>query len=96
MNQNAESGASFLLSYEYVEDIVERRAPHREAHLARINAEREAGHLLIAGAVGDPPHGAAFGFTGVSREFVEQWVAADPYVSAGLVTGHAIEPWKLV
>lgn len=87
---------SFLLTYAYVADILERRAPHRAGHLERIAADRATGRLLIAGAVGDPPHGGAFGFTGVSREFVEQWVAADPYVVAGLVTEHSIEPWTLV
>lgn len=87
---------AFLLLYTYVEDVLERRAPHREAHLARLAAEREAGRLLIAGAYGDPPSGAAIGFRGASREQVEEFVAADPYVTAGLVTSWRIEPWTLV
>jgi uncharacterized protein len=43
-----------ILFYEYVEDVLERRAPYREAHLARIRAEREAGRITLAGALGDP------------------------------------------
>ena len=45
-----------LLLYRYVPDIAERRAPHREAHLARIRAEQEAGRVTLAGALGNPPH----------------------------------------
>jgi len=35
-----------ILFYDYVENIGELRAPHREAHLARINEWRDAGKLL--------------------------------------------------
>ena len=85
----------YLLVYEYVPDMDARRAPHRGAHLERITAEREAGHLDAAGAF-DPPTGAAIVFTGVDREHVEAFVAADPYQRAGLITGWRIERWKLV
>ncbi|MHB1571068.1 MAG: YciI family protein [Solirubrobacteraceae bacterium] len=85
-----------LLLYTYVEDVLERRAPYRDAHLARLAAEREAGRLLIAGAFGNPPSGAAIGFAGVTREHVEAFVAGDPYVTGGLVTSWRIEPWTLV
>jgi uncharacterized protein YciI len=43
-----------ILFYDYVEDMAERRGPHREAHLARNRAEREAGRITLAGALGDP------------------------------------------
>jgi uncharacterized protein YciI len=85
-----------ILFYDYVPDIAERRAPFREAHLARIEAEREAGGLVMAGALGDPPHGAAFVFRGTDPEQIEVFAQADPYVQAGLVTGRRIEVWKLV
>ena len=83
------------LTYEYVPDIVERRTPHRDAHLARVRDWTERGELVIAGAVGDPPHGAIFGFNaGPAR--VEEFVAGDPYVRAGLVVAHTTEPWTVV
>jgi uncharacterized protein len=85
-----------MLLYEYVEDMAEKRGPHREAHLARIKAEQEAGHVTLAGALGDPPHSGAIVFEGVERSHVEAFVDGDPYVKAGLVTGHRIEPWRLV
>jgi uncharacterized protein len=85
-----------LLLYDYVEDMSERRGPYREAHLARIASGRERGHIIIAGAIGDPPGGAAIVFKGLGPEAIEEFVRGDPYVEAGLVTSWRIEPWKLV
>lgn len=87
--------AHHLLLYEYVADMVERRTAHREAHLAHVGAEREAGRITQAGPF-DPPIGAALMFTGVEREDVEAFVAADPYNHAGLITSWRIERWNLV
>ena len=87
---------TYLLLYTYVEDMADRRGPYREAHLERIRAERDAGRVIMAGALGSPPSGGAIVFQGVAREDVERFTAADPYVSAGLVTRQRIEPWNLV
>jgi uncharacterized protein len=84
-----------LLAYEYVPDIAARRAPYREAHLTHVAAWHDRGELAIAGAFGDPPAGALFGFS-AGRDRVEEFVAADPYVVAGLVAAHRIEPWTVV
>ena len=86
----------YILFYEYVKDIVELRAPYRDAHLARIAQEREQGRIVMAGALGDPPHGAAIVFTGIQAEAIEAFARDDPYVRAGLVTDRRVEPWKLV
>jgi uncharacterized protein len=106
-----------ILFYEYVNDIVERRGPYRDAHLARIGAERDAGRIVMAGALGDPqqddvgeahegeaesragfkPTGAAIVFADpVGLADIEVFAREDPYVQAGLVTAHRIEPWRLV
>ena len=84
----------WLLFYDYVEGILEKRAPHREAHLAHIKAAHEDGRIAMAGAVGDPPHGGVFVWA--QREGIEEWVDADPYVIAGLVTRSRVEPWNVV
>jgi len=89
-------GPHVLLSYDYVDDILERRGPHREAHLAQARAWLDDGRLVAAGALGDPPTGAAFIFTERPPEEVEAFVDADPYVAAGLVTGWRIAPWNVV
>jgi uncharacterized protein YciI len=85
-----------LLLYDYVEDIAERRGPYREAHLGRIRAGQDEGRIVLAGALGDPPHGAAIVFKGATRSEIEQFVSDDPYVEAELVTKWYIERWILV
>jgi uncharacterized protein YciI len=92
----AQTEETWLLLYQYVENMTERRTPHRQAHLAHLLAEREAGHLLVAGAYGEPVQGGAIGFRGVTREHVENWVAGDPYKLADLVVSYEIHRWNLV
>lgn len=91
-----QSSTHHILFYEYVEGMGERRGPYREAHLARIKAEQDAGHISHAGALGNPPHAAAIVFEGVEPEHIEAFARDDPYVTAGLVTVQRIEPWTLV
>ncbi|MEA2422995.1 MAG: uncharacterized protein QOF55_2094 [Thermoleophilaceae bacterium] len=86
----------FVLLYDYVPNVVERRAPHREAHLALYRRWREEGRLLMGGAVGDPPHGALIVFTVDDAAEVEEFAAADPYVAEGIVTSWRVEPWAVV
>ena len=86
----------FALFYDYVENIVERRAPHRPAHLELYRRWREEGRLVMGGAVGDPPHGALIVFDVDGAGEVEEFAAADPYVVNGLVTARRVEPWAVV
>jgi uncharacterized protein YciI len=83
-----------LLSYEYVEGMLERRAPHREAHLELLRCYLADGRAVIGGAVGVPPHGALFAFREAAD--VQAFVADDPYGAAGLVTSWRVEPWAVV
>ncbi len=92
----ADPDSHILLLYDYVEDMVDRRAPHREAHLARITEQREAGRVVMAGALGDPPLGGALVFKGVDPEQVDRFARDDPYMKAGLITAWRAQPWKLV
>ena len=85
-----------LLLYTYVDDMAERRGPHRGAHLERIQAQKDAGRIVMAGALGDPVSGGALAFRGATPEEIEAFVAADPYRQAGLITEYRIEPWNLV
>lgn len=87
-----------LLTYDYVEDILERRAPHRDAHLAHIREFSARRGLVVAGAVGDPPSGGVFAFESDAEPAAEAeaFAQADPYVRAGLVASRRIEPWNLV
>jgi uncharacterized protein len=85
-----------LLFYDYVDDIVERRAPFRDAHLALIREVHEQGVLLMAGALTEPVDGAVLIFTTNERSIVEDFVARDPYVRAGLVPSWRIRSWNVV
>ena len=85
-----------LLTYDYIEDILERRGPHREAHLAHAGAWRDRGAIVMAGAVGDPPHGALFVFRVGDPAEVRAFAESDPYLHAGLVTDWRVEPWAVV
>lgn len=84
-----------MLQYEYVEGILEKRVPHRPAHLALAKKHHATGELLQAGAFGDA-EGACFVFECADAKPVEAFAASDPYVKAGLVTAHRIREWMVV
>ncbi|MEA2412316.1 MAG: hypothetical protein QOC77_2877 [Thermoleophilaceae bacterium] len=86
----------FVLLYDYVPNVVERRAPFRPAHLELYREWRSQGRLVMGGAIGDPPHGALIVFDVASADEVEDFAAADPYVANGIVTGRRVEPWAVV
>lgn len=90
------TGPHHVLFYDYVADVLARRAPHREAHLARIGEWVADGGLLMAGALGDPPSGALFVFGDVPLADVERFADGDPYLAAGLVGARRIVPWTVV
>ncbi len=85
-----------ILFYDYVEDILERRGPHREGHLAWIAAEHAAGRVTIAGALGDPVRGGVIVFRELTPEAVLARSDDDPYWKAGLVADRRVEPWNVV
>ena len=82
----------YLLSYEYVEDMAERRAPYRAGHLELARAAHERGELLLAGAYSETPAGAVLLFRGEDPAVAEAFVAADPYARNGLVCRWQVRP----
>ena len=88
--------AYFALLYDYVDNAVEKRAPHRPAHLELYRRWREEGKLVMGGALGDPPHSALIVFDVDSADAVDEFAEADPYVQNGVVTARRIEPWAVV
>ncbi|MDC8831742.1 YciI family protein [Alteromonas gilva] len=86
-------------------DTLAQRLAARPAHLARLNALKEEGKLLIAGpfpAIDSEDPGAA-GFTGslVVAEFASldeanAWAGADPYIEAGVYGDVVVKPYKKV
>lgn len=84
----------YILFYDYGENALERRAPYRDQHLGLAKASHGKGDMVIAGAFNDPLDGAALVFR--TREAAEAFVATDPYVSSGLVTGWRVREWNVV
>ena len=88
-----------------VPDSLSSRRRARPAHLARLEALRDAGRLLIAGphpAIDAEDPGPA-GFTGslVVAEFdtldaARAWADADPYVEAGVYARVDVRPFRPV
>ncbi|KAL0037702.1 hypothetical protein WJX77_008562 [Trebouxia sp. C0004] len=75
---------------------MEKRGPHRDAHLGAAKKKEEAGKLLIAGASGDPVNGALFVFKNASKEEIEEFVKTDPYTKAGLISCWDLQPFNAV
>lgn len=86
----------FLLFYEFVPDVMERRGPFRNEHLQRAWDAHARGELILAGAYLDPTDGSAALFKADSVDVVERFAAADPYVRGGLVTRWHVRKWTTV
>lgn len=86
----------YLLSYEFVPDFLDRRAPYRAEHLGLVRDAHARGELVMAGALADPPAGGLLVFRGDSPAAAEAFAAADPYVRHGLVSGWRVRGWATV
>lgn len=86
----------YILLYDVVDNFIDRRAPLRDDHLARVRAAHDRGDLVMAGAFADPVDGAALVFTGADRSVAERFAADDPYVTEGLVTAWRVRTWNVV
>jgi uncharacterized protein YciI len=85
----------FILFYDFVEKMAERRAPFREAHLSHVGAAHGRGELLMAGAFADPLDSSALVFRTEDAKLVERFARQDPYVVNGLVTRWRVRPWNV-
>jgi uncharacterized protein YciI len=86
----------YLLLYDVVENYVERRKPHREAHLELAKGAVARGELVLAGAFTDPVDGAALVFKGEDASVAERFARSDPYVVNGLVASWRVRAWNVV
>jgi len=86
-------------------DSLEKRLAVRSEHLARLEALRDQGRLLVAGphpAIDSEDPGPA-GFTGslviaefASLEQAQAWADEDPYIAAGVYQQVIVKPYKKV
>ena len=95
----------YLIYAQDVPNSLENRLSVRPAHLARLQALRDAGRLVTAGpnpAIDSNDPGSA-GFSGstVIAEFAsladaQAWAEQDPYVAAGVYAEVTVKPFKQV
>ena len=88
-----------------IPDTLSKRLDARPAHLARLEALKNAGRLILAGphpAIDSYDPGEA-GFTGslVVAEFdtlqeAQDWADNDPYITAGVYDKVVVKPFKKV
>ena len=95
----------YAILSEDVPGSLARRREARAAHLARLEALREEGRLVLAGphpAIDAEDPGPA-GFSGslvvaefASREAAIAWAAEDPYCAAGVYARVMVKPFRKV
>ncbi|MFC4729905.1 YciI family protein [Coralloluteibacterium thermophilus] len=87
------------------DDVLDRRRAARPAHLARLEALRDEGRLLVAGPCpaidAEDPGPAGFSGSCVIAEFASleearAWAEADPYVGAGVYVRTEVRPFRRV
>lgn len=81
---------TFMVTYTYGPDMLERRQPYRPDHLLHLQKAVDEGRLVIAGAFTEPVDGALLLVEGESAGDIMSWVASDPYAKAGLIRGVAV------
>ena len=76
-----------------------RRAAVRPRHFEKLQGEIGSGHLLLDGAILDRPEGAMVGSIVVlglpALSAVEDWLAAEPYVTERVWLDIRIERWRI-
>lgn len=88
----------YVLSYDYVPDVLEKRGPHREGHLGLASLMIQEGACVSGGPTLVPgesvPKGAIFVFK--TKDAAEKFITEDPYVSNGIVVSHTISEWNVL
>ncbi|MFV8571300.1 YciI family protein [Marinobacter sp. SBS5] len=95
----------YAIMSEDISNSLALRKQARPAHLARLEALKAEGRLLVAGphpAIDTEDPGES-GFTGSlviaefdSLESAQAWADADPYIEAGVYQSVTVKPYKVV
>ncbi|GLI02505.1 hypothetical protein Pa4123_77830 [Phytohabitans aurantiacus] len=88
----AETLPTFLVIYQYVPDMEQRRTESRPAHIAWLKERAEAGRLILAGATLDPVDSAVLIVRGEDILAVRRMLLDDPYAAANLIVGVTVRP----
>lgn len=84
--------AKYVLWGRYCENVLEKRAPFRQAHLDGLQAQKAQGVLITIGPTEDLTQ--VFGiYEADSEATVRQRVENDPYWQNGIWTEYDVKPW---
>ena len=79
----------------YCEDVLEKRAPYRQAHLDGLTTQKEQGVLITIGPTKDVTK--VFGIYEAEDEAtVRQLIEADPYWQNSIWTEYELHEWVQV
>jgi uncharacterized protein len=82
----------FVIWGSYCENVIEKRAPYRQAHLEGLNQQKDRGILITIGPTADLSQ--VFGiYEAASQEEVRKLIEADPYWQNGIWTEYHIKEW---
>jgi uncharacterized protein len=84
--------AKFVLWGRYCDDVLDRRAPHRQAHLDGLNQQKADGILITLGPTQDLTQ--VFGiYEAPDIDTVKALIEADPYWQNGVWTSYEVKEW---
>lgn len=87
--------AKYVMWGSYCADVLERRAPFREAHLQGLQQQKDSGLLVSLGPTTDSTR--VFGiYEADSEAAVRQLVEGDPYWQNGIWTEYEVYGWNQV
>jgi uncharacterized protein len=86
----------YALFYDFVDDFMTCRAPHREEHLRLARESHARGELVLAGALADAPATALLVFNSTDATHAENFARNDPYVKNGVAKNWKVRPWTVV
>jgi uncharacterized protein len=82
----------YVLIGTYCDNVVERRAPFREAHLAGLKQQQAAGVLITLGPTEDLSQ--VFGiYEAPDEATVRGLIEGDPYWKNGIWTAYEVKAW---
>jgi uncharacterized protein YciI len=82
----------YVLWGRYCDNVLEKRAPYREAHLAGLAEQKATGVLLTLGPTADLSQ--VFGlYESEDEASVRALIEADPYWKNGIWTEYEVKEW---
>lgn len=87
---------TYLLEYMYVDNMLERRAPHRAAHLEYADEFIKKNIMIAGGAIVPAVDRGVLLFKAENAKVVEDFAVNDPYVKQGLVKNFTVKEWAVV